>query len=417
MTDPQTYSILDELIGQDACFAIYKRPDETTPRFVMQSSGAPCILNDIGALDGQKGFVIAPFHVTAESPIVVIRPDCTSLPGMEFVKRDELTERKEFHEGKKGEYLTENPNQGFLPGEAGRNRFSEETERNGFSEKTDQRFFSEKSEQINPIKDFGQKAFENNGKSGYAHLFERFHQPLAAGEMKKIVLSRSKSVTRSETFSPGRSFFTAAEKYPHSYVYLFHTPQSGTWLGSTPEILLTGKNDEWHTIALAGTRYPNSGIVTWDDKNLREQHLVTSYLLKQLSSFHITPEINGPYTVKAGNLAHLRTDISFHLADASKPGTLLKALHPTPAVLGLPKNDAHQFILGNEAHNRLYYTGFLGMLDTEVETGIYVNLRCMQIGKKSLTLFAGSGLLASSTLDDEWEETEHKLKTMLDILD
>ena len=57
---------------------------------------------------------------------------------------------------------------------------------------------------------------------------------------------------------------------------------------------------------------------------------VTSYILKQLTSFHISPEINGPYTIKAGALAHLRTDFSFSLPDKAVIGSLLKALHPTP---------------------------------------------------------------------------------------
>lgn len=357
MTDQHTYRILDALIEQDACFAIFRLPHETSPRFVMQTSGTPSLFRDIEELNGQRGFVIAPFRMNEASPIIVIRPDHTNLPEVDIpIPKDS---QGKTYRGK----------------------------------------------------------HKSKDKAGYSRLFNRFLKPLADGEMKKLVLSRSKSIDREGTFSPGRAFFNAVEKYPHSYVYLFHTPQSGTWLGSTPEILLKGTKSEWHTVALAGTRYPNSGTVTWDDKNLREQHLVTSYLLKQLSSFHITPEINGPYTIKAGNLAHLRTDFSFNLPDTSKPGTLLKALHPTPAVLGLPKNEAYRFIQDNEEYDRLYYSGFLGMLDTEGETDIYVNLRCMHTEKNSLTLFAGSGLLASSSLEDEWEETEYKLKTMLDILE
>ncbi|SCD21334.1 isochorismate synthases [Proteiniphilum saccharofermentans] len=356
MTEQHSYRILDVLIEQDAYFAIFRLPHETAPRFVMQTSGTPSILRDIEELNEQQGFVIAPFRTNATSPLIVIRPDRTTFPEVNISIRKD---------GQEKAYL--------------------------------------------------QKHISKN-KVEYSYLFDRFHKPLANGELKKLVLSRSKIIDRKDTFSPGRSFFNAVEKYPHSYVYLFHTPQSGTWLGSTPEILLRGVRDEWHTVALAGTRYPNSGTVTWDDKNLREQHLVTSYLLKQLSSFHITPEINGPYTIKAGNLAHLRTDFSFNLPETPKPGTLLKALHPTPAVSGLPKDEAYRFIQHNEEQDRLYYSGFLGMLDTEGETDIYVNLRCMHIEKNLLTLFAGSGLLVSSSLDDEWEETEHKLEVMLNIL-
>jgi isochorismate synthase len=223
-------------------------------------------------------------------------------------------------------------------------------------------------------------------------------------------------VVRRKGFSPGRTFWRAAQKYERSCVYLFHTPESGTWLGSTPEILLTGKENNWQTVALAGTRYPGSGHVSWDDKNLREQHLVTSYLLRQLISFRITPEIQGPYTARAGSLAHLKTDIRFELPPETAIGSLLQALHPTPAVSGLPKEDAFDFIQNHEGYDRRYYTGFLGMLDREAETTLYVNLRCMQIGKNKLTLFGGSGLLASSSCREEWKETEQKIGTMGSII-
>jgi isochorismate synthases len=357
MRGQNAYRILDTLVEQDTSFAIFKLPEEASPRFVMQTSGSPSVFLDINDLNGQQGFVIAPFRITIESPVLLIRPDCTHLSEADSI-------------------LQRNP----LMTRAHR------------------------------------KKHKSTDKIEYSHLFHRFHDPLVKGEMEKLVLSRSKTIDREDEFSPGRSFFHAVEKYIHSYVYLFHTPQSGTWLGSTPEMLLTGTESEWRTTALAGTRYPDSGTVLWDDKNLREQHVVTSYLLNRLSSFHITPELNGPYTVKAGNLAHLRTDFSFRYTDTSKIGTLLKALHPTPAVSGLPKEEAARFIRDNEGYDRLYYSGFLGSLDAKGETNIYVNIRCMHIEKSSLTLFAGSGLLASSSLDDEWEETEQKLKTMLDIL-
>jgi len=356
MNTDNRHQILDALIEQDACFAMYRLPEETSPRFVMQTSGTVSLLHDIDALNGQSGFVFAPFRITDGSPLIVIRPDITDLSAVKITP------------GKK-------------------------TQREPAAEK-----------------------HRKSDKAEYSLLFQRFHTPLVKGEIKKLVLSRSKTMEREEAFSPGRTFFRAAEKYTRSFVYLFHTPQSGTWLGSTPEILLAGSGSGWQTVALAGTRYPHSGNISWDDKNLREQHLVTSYILKQLTSFQIAPEINGPYTIKAGNLAHLRTDFSFSLPDRSKIGTLLKALHPTPAVSGLPKEEAFRFIADQEGYDRRYYTGFLGMLNPSAETNLYVNLRCMHIGKSSLTLYAGSGLLASSSCRDEWKETEQKLSTMASIV-
>lgn len=356
MTAENAYHILDTLIEQDKSFAIYRLPGESVPRFVMQTSGIPSSFKNIEELNGQKGFVLAPFRVKDESPILLIQPDCTSLSDVRIEKTEQF------------------------------------------------------GREANKLKN------KQSDKEEYRKQFIRFHDSLMNKELEKLVLSRSKTIDREEAFSPGRSFFYAINKYIYSYVYLIHTPQSGTWLGSTPEVLLSGKESNWKTIALAGTRFPNSSDVSWDDKNLREQELVSIYLLQQLKNFHISPKVKGPYTVKAGELAHLRTDFSFQFAETSLLGSLLNILHPTPAVSGLPKEKAYQFIKENEGYDRLYYSGFLGMLDAKGETDIYVNLRCMHIEKSSLTLFAGGGLLDSSSFDEEWDETEYKLRTMLGIL-
>ena len=108
--------------------------------------------------------------------------------------------------------------------------------------------------------------------------------------------------------------------------------------------------------------------------------------------------------------------MNFTLPDSTNLGRILKSLHPTPAVSGLPKNEAFSFINEHEGRDRRYYTGFLGMLDMSSDTNIYVNLRCMEIGKNLLTLFSGSGLVTSSNYRDEWKETEQKLKTMTSIV-
>ena len=100
----------------------------------------------------------------------------------------------------------------------------------------------------------------------------------------------------------------------------------------------------------------------------------------------------------AGALSHLKTDFQFSLKDNKGLGDLLKVLHPTPAVCGLPKEEAYRFILQNEGYDRRYYSGFIGWLDPEGRTDIYVNLRCMHIEDEQLTLYAGGGLLALSLI-------------------
>jgi isochorismate synthase len=94
---------------------------------------------------------------------------------------------------------------------------------------------------------------------------------------------------------------------------------------------------------------------------------------------------------------------------------MLQLLHPTSAVCGMPKEPALQFILDNEKHSRAFYSGFLGPVNVASETHIFVNLRCMQIYTDKAVLYAGAGITADSDPQKEWEETELKCLTLLNV--
>jgi isochorismate synthase len=209
------------------------------------------------------------------------------------------------------------------------------------------------------------------------------------------------------------------------FVALVYTPQSGMWLTATPETLLSGIDGRWQTMALAGTM-PWSDEVLWSDKNLQEQRYVATYITRQLEHFTSDFTEDGPYTARAGHLAHLRSDFRFTLLDNARMGDLLFALHPTPAVCGLPKQATYEFILENEHTPRLYYSGFMGPLNLRLpegcllgkkpQTHLFVSLRCMQITDSQYRMFAGGGLLKDSIEEQEWQETEAKLETMRRVL-
>lgn len=129
-------------------------------------------------------------------------------------------------------------------------------------------------------------------------------------------------------------------------IYLCHTPASGTWLGSTPEILLSGHGKEWHTVALAGTMPMQNEVMPtdWDKKNREEQGYVADYIRRIAKRFGNKMTEKGPYTARAGQLVHLKTDFYFLLKNTDHIGDLLQELHPTPAVCGLPKEEAFRFI-------------------------------------------------------------------------
>jgi isochorismate synthase len=245
--------------------------------------------------------------------------------------------------------------------------------------------------------------------------FTAFHNRLIDGIFQKLVLSRSLDIRRQGDVDAFALFRKACELYPRVFISLVFTPQSGLWLTATPEVLLAGNGSEWQTMALAGTM-PFAENIGWSDKNIQEQRYVATYITEKLEQFSCDISEQGPRTVRAGHLAHLRSDFHFTLKDVNRLGELIETLHPTPAVCGLPKEEAFRFILDTEHNDRCYYSGFMGPLHLLSETRLFVTLRCMQIFRDGYRLYAGGGLLKDSVEEQEWQETESKLDTMRRVL-
>ena len=243
-----------------------------------------------------------------------------------------------------------------------------------------------------------------------------FHKELECNTFRKLVLARSVVETKDKSATPRSIFLKACEKYPRSYISLFYTAETGMWLIASPEILLRGDADGYQTMALAGTMKYEGEDMKWSAKNQEEQQLVADYIRACLQPFAAEITESKPYTARAAHLAHLRTDFTFRLKDTQRLGTFLTAFHPTPAVCGMPKDEAQQFILHNEQLNRSYYSGFSGLLGENGLAKLYVTLRCMQITRSACCLYAGGGLLKESIEENEWQETETKLDTMRQLL-
>ena len=221
-------------------------------------------------------------------------------------------------------------------------------------------------------------------------------------------------------------FMKACRMYPRLFVALVYTPQSGMWLMATPEILLKGEQGKMQTMSLAGTQkaepsrtiadYPIEGV-EWSLKNREEQQYVTDYIEDCIRAFSDDYQLKGPYTTMAANLYHLRTDITFLLRDEGRLGDVIHTLYPTPAVCGIPKDEARRFILQHEHQSRKYYSGFVGPISPQGKTHLFVSLRCMNILPEGICeLYAGGGLLKESEMEKEWKETEAKMQTIRRVL-
>lgn len=268
----------------------------------------------------------------------------------------------------------------------------------------------------------------------HLNLVQKAIDHIQAGDFQKVVLSRRIEVGNTE--SPFSLFHKLISTYAYAFCYLWYHPKVGMWLGATPEILLRTENNKLTTMSLAGTQvFQDVYNPEWDNKELTEQQLVTTYITQVLEDKVLDMQISDVESIRAGQLLHLRSKITAKLKD--NLDQILGGLHPTPAVCGMPLQPAKQFILENENYSRDFYTGFLGELNFKQEiernkssrnqeyksyraikttTELFVNLRCMQLKNNNTFIYVGGGITKDSNPTNEWQETVAKSKTMLNIL-
>ena len=354
---------INQCISQTSAYAIFRYPQNKICHLICQEQ-IPDSATDFDFLDQKEGFVIAPFSVSAKTPIVCIKAEKSYT--FEFYDSQFKYENSTVYTDK------------YVPSTL-------------------------KNHEI------------------YSADFSKFIKPLQNGSIDKLVLSRSEEikVDIKNIQTPVSLFLKACMFYPDLYIALCNTPQTGCWLTATPELLLSGNFDQWKTVALAGTmpimpHYPQDASC-WSEKNRTEQECVASYIQQILQNNDIEFRQTAPYVVQAAHVAHLCSDFHFSLKKQLSLGLLIKQLYPTPAVCGFPKRKAYHYINLYEHNDRKYYSGFMGM-HTQRNTAFYVSLRCMSINKNIYRLYAGGGILPQSQMKDEWKETLYKMNTMYNLI-
>ena len=236
-------------------------------------------------------------------------------------------------------------------------------------------------------------------------------------DLKKVVVSRKEEIEINNLDSL-LIFKKLLSIYSNAFVYVWFHPKVGLWLGATPETLLQTSGVSFKTMSLAGTQVFREGEdIVWKSKELEEQQLVTDFIEDQLQPIANNLIIDKTETIKAGNLLHIRTKVEGDLQKQSTLKELIRALHPTPAVCGLPREMAKSFIIKNENYNRSFYTGFLGELNLDNQnTSLFVNLRCMNIENNTASIYIGGGITKDSNAEKEWQETVSKSKIMKKVL-
>ena len=263
-----------------------------------------------------------------------------------------------------------------------------------------------------PLTEFEEK---EAARTAFIQLVEKAKITIAEGGLEKVVVSRKITIASEQT--PIRAFEGLLKRYSNAMVYFFHHPKIGTWMGASPEHLIAQEEQLTRTMALAATQsYDPQNEVVWDAKEREEQGLVTAQLKADLEKFFPPEaiEVSKTQNHSAGKLVHLCTHFKVH-QQTSKLMDLVQCLHPTPAVGGVPKAAALDFLARHETYDREFYTGFMGPKNGNA-LDWFVNLRCAQWKPEAVLVYVGAGITAASNAEKEWEETQRKAQTLLVVL-
>ena len=246
----------------------------------------------------------------------------------------------------------------------------------------------------------------------FAARVEEGIQLLNRGVAKKIVLSRIISFPQQGLTSES-VFNSFNAKFPNAAVFAFTDKQGAQWVGATPELLFRKRGNSYTTISLAGTRKAGS-TEDWGDKEIQEQGLVTGFIQHELEILGAESILCGEVqTRNAGSIEHLCNEITFQYSGDWKD--VMKALHPTPAVCGMPRSEAKEIITKLEPHGREYYTGLIG-IEQGANVDVYVILRCLKIEDSKLHVFVGAGITKDSVPELESRETRWKAESLTEVI-
>lgn len=241
---------------------------------------------------------------------------------------------------------------------------------------------------------------------------------------QKTVLGAQKIVMLSKALDETQLLRDLNTQQPNSYHVMFK--RSGTlFVSATPERLVSVSDNQFATAAVAGST--PRGVSNSEDENLgqaliadeknREEHaLVVNEIVRRVGKFANVSWESTPILLQTPQIQHLYTPIVGQLKSGSQILDVVKALHPTPALGGLPRDWAMATIKAVEKTPRGLFASPIGVVWPNGDGEFAIGIRAMVLQDKTATLFAGAGILAASNAQQEWAEINLKMTPMMALI-
>ena len=268
--------------------------------------------------------------------------------------------------------------------------------------------------------------FSTQEAGDYRATVARALTRIAAGEFEKIVLARAIDLTLKQPLHPLRVLNGLRQLFPDCYAFSLANGRGQSFIGASPEQLVRVSKGTLETAALAGTTARGMGAsedatlgaaLLQSEKDLREHRHVVEAIANRLTQHGLKLECAAqPGLRRLANVQHLHTPIHAVLPENVRLLDAVAWLHPTPAVGGTPVAAAVARIRELEGFSRGLYGGAIGWVNARGGGEFFVGIRSALVDGATARVYAGAGIVAGSTPEKEFAETQLKFKAMLGAL-
>lgn len=246
---------------------------------------------------------------------------------------------------------------------------------------------------------------------------------IGAGRISKAVLARTTDVDLDARISPVDLVHALWSQHTGTHAFLFEPVAGTALLGAAPEAIATLRDGRIFATAVAGSvgvgadeaeRTALAARLLGSPKDLQEHRIVVHDMVERLHPLadHVRAQV-APHVLTLSRIQHLETEIEALAPEGRSVLDLVAALHPTPAVCGVPRDAAYRTIEETEPFERGWYAGPVGWFDTEGNGHFVPALRTAVGEGRRWRLFAGAGIVEGSDPASEWEETGIKFEPVL----
>lgn len=259
----------------------------------------------------------------------------------------------------------------------------------------------------------------------YMQAVKNATQRIREGEAEKVVIARPVKLDFTEPVPAGNALHNISNEQQESYHFGLEK-EDCFFFGATPERLIEIQNGQAYSACVAGSIPRGKSAaedklfgeaLLQDSKNRQEHQFVVDMISDVFHSYCTNVNIpSTPKLMKIRDIQHLFTPVAGEIAHGSDIFRLVEALHPTPALGGLPKETALTIIREEEQMNRGYYAAPIGWTDTAGNGEFVVAIRSALLTDHEAYLYAGGGIVADSEPNSEYDETWVKFRPVLRAL-